>query len=170
MTEPFIGEIRLFGGNFAPQGWLFCNGALLPIADFDTLFTLIGTTYGGDGLETFALPDLQGRGPVHAGSLAGGSTYTLGEEAGVESVTLLPQQLPQHSHPATAGGAPTAIAPTGATWSTQATNAFASGPGAAPMAGAAIGSAGGSQPHDNMPPFLAITYIIAYAGIFPPQP
>src|SRR5688572_23216314 len=99
MGEPFVGEIRMFAGNFAPAGWAFCNGATLPIAENDTLFTLIGTTYGGDGQETFNLPDLQGRVPVHQGQGPGISqNYTIGEKAGVESVTLTVQQIPIHSH------------------------------------------------------------------------
>jgi microcystin-dependent protein len=170
MTDYFIGEIRIFGGNFAPAGWAFCDGSLLAIAENDTLFTLIGTTYGGDGESTFALPDLRGRGPVHAGRLGGtGPQYIAGEAAGVEEVTLVPQQLPVHSHPATAGGAPTATTPAGATWSSQSTNAFAAGPATAAMAPGAIATSGHSQAHDNMPPYVAVTYIIALQGIFPPQ-
>src|SRR5438128_10172431 len=98
MSQPYVGEIRMFGGNFAPAGWAFCQGQLIPISQNDTLFNLIGTTYGGDGQETFALPDLQGRAPVHMGTAATGTTYQIGEKAGVESVTLTTQQIPVHSH------------------------------------------------------------------------
>src|SRR6266699_1246250 len=97
MSDPFIGEIRMFGGNFAPNGWAFCSGQTLPISEYDTLFTLIGTTYGGDGQSTFALPDLRGRLPVHQGTSTGG-TFTLGEAAGVETITLTLQQIPAHTH------------------------------------------------------------------------
>src|SRR6266480_5292182 len=113
MGEPFVGEIRMFGGNFAPAGWAFCQGQLMPISENETLFNLIGTTYGGDGQETFGIPNLQGRVPMHAGT-GGGITYTLGEMAGVESVTLTTQQIPIHSHPFTASTAgSTATSPSG---------------------------------------------------------
>src|SRR5687768_5904310 len=98
MGQPYIGEIRMFGGNFAPAGWMFCEGQLLPISENDTLFTLIGTTYGGDGQETFALPDLRGRLPLHAGTGSSGTTYQIGEQAGVEQVTLTTNQIPIHNH------------------------------------------------------------------------
>lgn len=168
MSLPFIGEIRLFGGNFAPVGWAFCNGQLLPISEHDALFALIGTTYGGDGQTTFGLPDLQGRSPVHQGSLSG-TTYVMGEAAGVETVTLTTQQIPAHSHRPTAGASPNSTSPAGATWSTQAQLAFATGAPGTPMAAGAMQPAGGSQPHDNMPPYLAISYIIALEGVFPSQ-
>src|SRR5918999_1311119 len=98
MGQPYVGEIRMFGGSFAPAGWVFCNGQSLPISEHETLFTLIGTTYGGDGQETFRVPDLRGRLPIHAGTGSSGTTYALGEAAGVESVTLTTQQIPIHNH------------------------------------------------------------------------
>src|SRR5947208_17026937 len=98
MGQPYVGEIRMFAGNFAPAGWAFCNGQTIPISENDTLFTLIGTTYGGDGQETFALPDLQSRIPIHMGTGSSGTTYQIGEMAGVESVTLTTQQIPSHTH------------------------------------------------------------------------
>jgi microcystin-dependent protein len=173
MGEPFVGEIRMFAGNFAPAGWAFCNGATLPIAENDTLFTLIGTTYGGDGQETFNLPDLQGRVPVHQGQGPGISqNYTIGEKAGVESVTLTVQQIPIHSHAMLASAA-NGQQP-------QPTNGFlaqtnpgfpyvaASQPVTALNAGS-IGPIGGSQPHDNMAPYLTINFIISLFGVFPAQ-
>src|SRR5579871_1637883 len=117
MSSPFIGEIRMFGGNFAPVGWSFCNGALIPISENDVLFNLIGTTYGGDGQETFALPDLQSRVPIHQGSLAGQS-YVLGQTGGAESVTLTTNQIPLHSHvPQANNAAGTSVSPQNSVWS-----------------------------------------------------
>src|SRR6201999_4560318 len=117
MSSPYIGEIRMFGGNFAPAGWAFCNGALLPISENDVLFNLIGTTYGGDGQNTFALPDLQSRVPVHQGTLAG-QTYTLGQTGGSESVTLTTSQIPSHSHvPQANNAAGTSTSPQNSVWS-----------------------------------------------------
>lgn len=165
MSTPYIGEIRMFGGNFAPAGWEFCNGQLLAIAENDTLFQLIGTTYGGDGQSTFALPDLRGRNPIHAGS-----GFVLAQQAGVETVALTTAQIPQHSHTAQAAPGPgNAGPPTNAVWAQSALNQFSSGAGAAPMNAAAIQPAGGSQPHDNMMPFLAVSFIISLFGIFPSQ-
>ncbi len=173
MGEPFIGEIRMFGGNFAPAGWAFCNGALVPISENDTLFNLIGTTYGGDGQETFALPDLQGRVPIHQGQGPGISqNYTLGEKAGVESVTLSIQQVPVHTH------AMLAASQNGQ--QPQPTNGFLAqtNPGfpyvaasqpAVQLNNASVAQIGGSQPHENMAPFLAISFIISLFGVFPSQ-
>src|SRR5689334_17233619 len=115
MAQPYVGEIRMFGGNFAPVGWAFCNGALLPISENETLFNLIGTTYGGDGQSTFALPDLQGRFPMHQGTLAG-TTFTIGEKGGVETVTLTVNQIPTHSHTPNAGTASGSDSPVGNVW------------------------------------------------------
>lgn len=172
MGEPFIGEIRMFGGNFAPAGWAFCQGQLVPISENDSLFTLIGTTYGGDGQSTFALPDLQSRIPIHAGQGPGiTQNYQLGERAGVETVTLTTQQIPIHSHAfiaSTAGATQTSptdqvIAQSGQravyTEDTTTTN----------LAASAIGPVGGSQPHDNVHPYLCITFIISLFGVFPSQ-
>jgi microcystin-dependent protein len=171
MGEPFIGEIRMFGGSFAPAGWAFCNGATIPISENDTLFNLIGTTYGGDGQETFQLPDLQGRVPMHQGTGKDGVTYQLGEKAGVETVTLSVNQIPAHNH--------TLIVSTSAgTQNAPANNSVAASPsvtlfiGDAPdsnLSPNAITPVGGSQPHENLQPYLCITFIISLFGVFPQQ-
>jgi microcystin-dependent protein len=167
VSDPYIGEIRMFGGSFAPAGWAFCNGQLIPISENDALFTLIGTTYGGDGQETFALPDLQGRVPIHQGN-----GFVLGQTAGVESVTLTTQQLPIHNHAWLASQNP------GATTNPPA-NVLASVPAGGSVyiqdqASVALNQQslqpmGGSQPHENMQPFLVISFILSLFGIFPPQ-
>ncbi len=164
MAQPYIGEIRLFAGNFAPAGWQFCNGALLPISEYDTLFALIGTTYGGDGESTFAVPDLQSRVPIHQGN-----GFVLAETGGVESVTLTPTQIPAHSHPLLATTAPgTSNTPAGNLLAqTSSVTPYINDAPTSPMAAASVGSTGGSQPHNNMQPFLAVTYIISLYGIFP---
>jgi microcystin-dependent protein len=173
MSQPFIGEIRMFGGSFAPAGWAFCSGQLMPISQNDALFTLIGTTYGGDGEETFALPDFQGRIPIHQGTGPGiGNTFTIGEKAGVESVTLTVQQIPTHTHVPLCQPAVGANAPTNAFWASHASAQIYSAAG--PSAGtnfnnSALGVTGGSQPHDNMMPFLVVSFIISLFGIFPTQ-
>ena len=165
MAQPYVGEIRMFAGNFAPAGWFFCDGRLLPISEYETLFNLIGTTYGGDGQSTFALPDLRGRVPIHQGN-----GYTLAQTGGVEQVTLTTTQIPAHSHPAlavsTEGNQP---GPAGNVWSASALNAYsATTPDTGhAMSASAISSVGGSQPHENMMPFLAVSFIISLYGIFP---
>jgi microcystin-dependent protein len=170
MGEPFVGEIRMFAGNFAPAGWAFCQGQLIPISQNDTLFTLIGTTYGGDGQETFALPDLQGRAPIHQGTLSG-NTFQIGEQAGVESVTLAIGQIPQHNHAFLAstnnGSQPQ---PQGAVVAKVASGFVYSAfdPGVA-MNGSSVQPIGGSQPHENMMPFLVINFILSLFGVFPTQ-
>jgi microcystin-dependent protein len=160
----------MFGGNFAPAGWMLCQGQILPISEYDTLFNLIGTTYGGDGQSTFALPDLSSRVPVHAGT-SGGVTRSLGESGGVESVTLTTNQIPNHTHAATCvSGTNTgsAATPGGNVWASQAAVAvYANQPPTDNMNVGAVGIAGGSQPHDNMIPFLPINFIISLFGIFP---
>jgi microcystin-dependent protein len=167
MSEPFVGEIRMFGGNFAPQGWAFCEGQLLSIAQNDTLFQLIGTTYGGDGQSTFQLPDFRGRIPVHQGP-----GFTIGDKSGVETVTLTVQQLPAHTHQAqcksTAGELGT---PANAVWAASATDQtiYSNTAPNVNMNSTALPPAGGSQPHNNMAPFLAISFIISLFGIFPSQ-
>ena len=174
MSTPFIGEIRMLGTTFAPAGWAECNGQLLPISENDTLFALLGTVYGGDGEETFGLPDLQGRVPVHVSP--SNPTYIRGEKGGVEAVTLTVAQMPAHNHAPTAAagaGGGTTNTPTNATIladsNTSTTNPFLN-----PSAGtqiqlhaSTIGFAGGSQPHDNIQPTLAITYVISLFGIYP---
>jgi microcystin-dependent protein len=172
MSEPYLGEIRMFGGNFAPIGWALCQGQLLPISENDALFTLIGTTYGGDGQSTFGLPDLQGRAPIHAGQGAGLSNYTPGEKGGAETVTLTVQQIPVHSHQLAASTGAGTTANPGA-------NVLAAGPSGAlyvdgvtptdALAGSALTPVGGSQPHENLMPYVAITYIICLNGLFPSQ-
>nr|WP_314845271.1 tail fiber protein [uncultured Microbacterium sp.] len=169
MSEPYIGEIRMFAGNFAPAGWAFCDGSLLSIAEFETLFVLIGTTYGGDGQQTFAVPDLRGRSPIHAGQSRDGENYVLGQSAGLEKVTLTTQQLPAHAHGATTASAAGATGPSNARWAAQQAAAFSDATPGAQLAADAVSPAGGDQPHENMPPFLALTYIISLFGIFPSQ-
>jgi microcystin-dependent protein len=172
MSDPFIAEIRIFAGNFAPRGWAFCNGQLLPIAQNTALFSLIGTTYGGDGRTTTGLPDLQGRAPMHAGSGPGLTRRLLGERGGVETVTLSEAQMPDHTHQMTASPNP-AEAPGPGTGNALARSVGASvyAPDSSLVSFAAetMPSAGGSQPHNNMQPFLAINFIIALVGIYPPR-
>jgi microcystin-dependent protein len=170
MSTPFVGEIRMFGGNFAPAGWAFCHGQLLAISEFDILFALIGTTYGGDGLSTFALPDLRGRVPVHQGQGPGLSNRFIGQVGGVETVTLTPAQLPPHNHALNATTTPATAAATvgGITAaSTTATNFYGSTPGGGDMAPQALLPTGGGQPHNNIGPSLGLSYIISLFGIFP---
>lgn len=168
MSSPYIGEIRMFGGNFAPAGWAFCDGALMAISENDTLFNLIGTTFGGDGQSTFALPDLQSRIPAHMGSNAGQS-YVLGEAFGEESVTLTVNQIPAHSHVPQASKAGNRAQAVGNIWAGSALNQFSTAAPTITLDPAAISTAGGSQPHDNMSPFLAVNFIISLFGIFPSQ-
>ena len=166
MAQPYVGEIRIFAGNFAPAGWMFCEGQLLPISEYETLFNLIGTTYGGDGQSTFALPDLRGRIPMHFGN-----GFTLAEMGGVETVTLTVSQIPAHSHPYLATTNPgTALDPTanvlGASPSITLLRQQAPTVAFSPSA---ISSVGGSQPHDNFQPYLCVDFIISLFGIFPSQ-
>ncbi|HWZ42549.1 MAG TPA: tail fiber protein [Candidatus Saccharimonadales bacterium] len=165
MSSPFIGEIRMFAGNFAPVGWAFCNGAIIPISQNDALFNLIGTTYGGDGQNTFALPNLQSRVPVHVGP-----NFVLGQAAGVESVTLTTSQIPAHSHvPLCSPNAGSQAGPGNGVWAVAGSNLYADTAPSVAMAPTALGSTGGSQPHDNMVPFLVINFILSLFGIFPSQ-
>ena len=169
MGTPFIGEIRMFGGTFAPAGWAFCDGQLLSIAGNNALFNLIGTTYGGDGVQTFALPDLRGRVPVHEGA-----GFVRGQKAGTEEVTLTVQQIPIHGHPALCvAGSGNQASPANNIWAgTQSgTQIYADPPNAlgaeVPMKANNISPTGGSQPHSNMAPFLCISFIIALVGNVP---
>jgi microcystin-dependent protein len=166
MAQPYVGEIRMFAGNFAPAGWMFCEGQLLPISETETLFQLIGTTYGGDGESTFALPDLRGRIPVHQGNNA-----VLAETGGAEEITLTVQQIPTHSHPLLGS---TALAST----NSPTNNVFAQSTGATifpygtdqpptTLSPSTLGSVGGSQPHTNFQPYLCVDFIISLFGIFP---
>ncbi len=164
MAQPYVGEIRMFAGNFPPAGWFFCEGQLLPISEYETLFQLIGTSYGGDGQETFALPDLRGRLPIHQGS-----GFTLAQTGGVETVTLTPNQIPSHSH---AFQVSTNIANSpnpGNNYlalSSQ-VNAFFGDTPSVNMNAGAVSSVGGNQPHPNMQPYLCVNFIISLFGIFP---
>jgi len=162
MSTPFLGEIKIMSFNFAPKGWAMCNGQLLPINQNQALFSLLGTTYGGDGRTNFALPNLRGRLPIHVG---GG--FVQGEAAGEEAHTLTVSELPQHSHQASASAlSPVQSSPAGALSTNSGRNAYAAAPNAA-MAPQAVSSVGGSQPHDNLSPFLVLNCCIALQGIFP---
>jgi microcystin-dependent protein len=169
MAQPYVGEIRMFGGNFNPNGWMFCEGQLLPIAENEVLFQLIGTTYGGDGESTFALPNLQSRVPMHFGAAASGTTYQLAEMNGTEQVTLTTQQLPAHSHPLVAStGAAQANLPTdNVTAQSSLVNLYSPEDPLAPMAANMLQPVGGSQPHENCQPFLCVNFIISLFGLFP---
>ncbi|NIJ21937.1 microcystin-dependent protein [Sphingomonas naasensis] len=170
MAQPYVGEIRMFAGNFPPNGWMFCEGQLLAISENETLFQLIGTTFGGDGQETFGLPDLRGRAPLHQGTSAG-TTYILGETGGVEEVTLTTQQLPIHTH-AMLGSTNTASGPTPTNLligQSTSIDAFLNAVAGDPMSPQAITPVGGNQPHENMQPYLCVDFIISLFGIFPSQ-
>src|SRR5437868_6438659 len=168
MSSPFVGEIRMFGGNFAPVGWAFCDGALVPISENDTLFNLIGTTYGGDGQSTFALPDLRGRIPLHFGQ-----GFTLAETGGVESITLTVSQIPAHSHPLLGSNSiVSSTDPTnnvGGSITVAAVFAYGTDAPLQGMSPSAVSSTGGSQPHNNFQPYLCVDFIISLFGIFPSQ-
>jgi microcystin-dependent protein len=162
MSEPFLGEIKIVSFNFAPKGWALCNGQLLAINQNQALFSLLGTTYGGNGTTTFQLPNLQASMPVHLGN-----GFVQGQIGGQANVTLITSQLPAHTHAAqgVASNATSASA-TGNAWAVTAQNAYAASPNTT-MAPAAAASAGGGQPHPNMPPYLVLNFVIALAGIFP---
>jgi microcystin-dependent protein len=166
MAQPYVGEIRMFAGNFAPAGWMFCEGQLLPISENETLFQLIGTTYGGDGESTFALPDLRGRLPMHQGN-----GFILAETGGAEEITLTVQQIPAHSHPllgSTANASATSPAGNvGGRNTVAAVFQYGNDNPPQPIAPQAVGSVGGSQPHTNFQPYLCINFIISLFGIFP---
>ena len=178
MSQPYVGQILMFGGNFAPVGWMLCAGQLLPISENETLFQLIGTTYGGDGQSTFGLPDLRGRVPIHMGTGNGLSTYVIGQAAGVESVTLNTQQIPTHNHFANAanssgnsktpqgtilaneGGADADKVSIYAPWDNDPANMTT-------MLPAMVQQTGGNQPHENRQPLLVLNFIISLFGVFP---
>jgi len=166
MAQPYVGEIRMFAGNFAPAGWMFCEGQLLPISEYETLFNLIGTTYGGDGQSTFALPDLRGRVPIHFGN-----GFTLAETGGVETVTLTVSQIPAHSHALLATQNAGDQGNPGGNVAAQnaAVKLYVESDPTANAGGSTISSTGGSQPHDNFQPYLCIDFIISLFGIFPSQ-
>lgn len=174
MSTPFIGEIRMFGFGRTPTGWQGCDGSVLSIAENDALFALIGTTYGGDGQTTFAVPDLRGRLPVHQGQGPGLSPYVIGQVAGTETVTLLPQQMPAHTHALLATtAAATSTSPAGMLPATVSGDTFyvntTSGNTGVAMSAQSISPAGGNQPHENTMPTLTVQYCIALYGIFPQQ-
>jgi microcystin-dependent protein len=164
VAQPYVGEIRMFAGNFAPAGWMFCQGQLLPISENETLFQLIGTTYGGDGESTFQLPDLRGRLPIHQGN-----GFILAETGGAEAITLTTQQMPAHTHPFLGSASDGNVINAGGNVPANSLN-ITPYVNAAPdgnMAPAAVGSTGGSQPHTNFQPYLCIDFIISLFGIFP---
>lgn len=161
--EQYIGEIRMFSGNFAPMGWLLCQGQLLPISGNEALFSLLGTTFGGDGQTNFALPDLRGRVPLHVSQ-----AYPQGQKGGSETVTLTAQQLPAHTHTVGAQvAAGTSTHPEGALWAQASVSAFAAVNANQPMNPQAVAATGGNQPHENMMPFLCVNFIIATEGLYP---
>lgn len=177
-SAPFVGEICIFPFNFAPKGWAFCDGQLLPISQNTALFSLLGTFYGGDGKSTFALPNLQGMVPIHAGQGPGLSLYDLGQTGGTEYVTLLPFEIPAHSHSiqyGTSGGFQES--PAGQIWKDTGGRrgglAYTTPPinqtDSVPMGAQAILPVGGSQPHNNMQPYMTLNFCIATQGIFPPR-
>ena len=164
MAQPFIGEIKMVSFNFPPKGWAFCNGQLMPISQAEALFNLIGTTYGGDGQATFALPNLQSRLPIHQ---SGG--FIIGQLGGTETVTLTLNEIPMHTHALSAQtAAGSGPSPAGGVWASSALEQFSTGAPTTSMA-ALLENAGGDQPHSNVPPYLALNYIIALEGIFPSQ-
>ncbi len=162
MTEPFIGEIQLFGFQFAPRGWALCNGQLLPIAQNQALFSLLGTMYGGNGQTTFALPNLRGRVPLHVDA-----GLVQGEQGGEESHTLSTSEMPAHTHlPIASSATASSPSPANATWTNMGTASYARSPNTQ-LAGNAIAATGGSQPHENRSPFLTVNFCIALQGIYP---
>lgn len=173
MSDPFVAEIRMFGCNFAPTGWAQCNGQLLPLSQNTALFSLLGTTYGGNGQSTFALPNLQGSVPVNSGQGPGLSDYFLGQSGGSETVTLLSTEMPNHPHAMMASSQPGEDATPTAEALARSVNASLYQPttnaNVVPLSGQAVAPAGSSQPHNNMMPYLVINFCIALQGIFPPR-
>ena len=164
MAQPYVGEIRMFAGNFAPAGWMFCEGQLLPISENETLFQLIGTTYGGDGQSTFALPDLRGRIPIHQGN-----GFILAETGGAEEITLTINQIPAHSHPylVSLDGGTSPNAATSMIAQSPSSKLFVQDVAAVNFSAQALGPVGGSQPHTNFQPYLCVDFIISLFGLFP---
>jgi microcystin-dependent protein len=175
LSDQFVAEIRIFGGNFAPKGWAMCNGQLLAISQNTALFSLLGTYYGGDGKSNFALPNLQGTAPLQQGQSPGLSQYYLGQAGGEQAVTLITSEMPSHRHSAgattTVGDqlSPSATVPA-IPGQTRGAVAYAKGTADTTLAPKALGVSGGSLPHNNMPPFLVLNFIIALQGIYPPRP
>ena len=167
MSEPFLGEIRLISFGFPPKGWAFCVGQLLPINQNQALFSILGTTYGGDGRTTFALPDLRDRTAINFGQGPGLSNYVLGQNGGQPAVTLTIPEMPAHTHQAQGNNSPGAASVVNGNWAASTANAYSTVPANAVMDPSAVGLEGNSQPHQNMPPYLAVNYVIALVGIFP---
>jgi microcystin-dependent protein len=170
MSNNFVGEVRLVGFNFAPYGWNICNGQLLPISEYATLYNLIGTTYGGDGVQTFGIPNLQGRVTVHQGQLSGGSAYVMGQMSGSENVTITSNTYPNHTHPFVCSSNDASSSAPGGNTVGGAIKMYDAATPTTPMSGAMIGvSAGSSLPHTNLQPFVALNWVIAFFGIYPSQ-
>lgn len=169
MAVPYLGEIRMFAFGRTPNGWQQCDGSLLPISTYDALFALIGTTYGGDGQTTFAVPDLRGRAPIHQGAGPGLGNYAIGQTAGSETVTLTVPQLPAHAHAVAATGAATLSSPEGRRYGTTIAPTYVDTLATGQFAPEASALVGGSLPHNNMMPSLTVSFAIATAGIFPQQ-
>ena len=174
MASPFVAEIRIFPFNFAPKGWAFCDGQILPLSQNTALFSLLGTTYGGDGKSNFALPNLQGCAALNAGQGAGLSLYDLGETGGEQTVTLLSSEMASHNHPSSCASPPGSLpSPAGNAWAVvggRNAKAYATAGGSqVNMSPGAIGPTGGSQPHNNMPPYLTLNFCIALQGVYPPR-
>jgi len=169
MPEPYVGEIRMFAGKFAPAGWMFCNGATVPISEYDMLFALIGTTYGGDGVTSFNLPNLASRAPIHMGTGPDGTSYPIGDMVGEEQVTLTMPQMPTHTHAliATTNPATDESPANDVLAASKIANMYIQDSPDGALYGPTVGMSGGMQPHQNMQPFLAINFIISLAGIFP---
>jgi len=166
MAQPYVGEVRIFAGNFAPAGWMLCEGQILPISEYETLFALVGTTYGGDGQSTFALPDLRGRVPIHMGN-----GFTLAETGGAEAITLTSPQIAAHTHPllASTNNASSASASGNLLAQTPSYTPYIAAPANTPLSANAISATGGNQPHNNFQPYLCVNFIISLFGIFPSQ-
>ena len=174
MSDQFVAEIRMFAGNFAPSGWALCNGQILPISQNTALFSLLGVMYGGNGTSNFALPNLQGSAPLGYGQGPGLSSRVQGQAGGEPTVTLLTAQIPAHTHAAQAATAGGLDSPAGTVWGEAQLgktplNIYAPKPGNVPMSTQALGFVGGGQPHNNLPPYLCLNFIIALTGIFPPR-
>ncbi len=172
MGQSYVGEMRIFAGNFAPVDWMFCEGQLVSITDYDALFSLIGTTYGGDGVKTFALPDMRGRISLHIGQSPGLPNYVMGQKGGVETVTLTVATMPSHTHPynasTNAGTGPTPVGAVAA--SSNTVKIYKAAAPATPMDANSLAATGGNQPHDNVQPYICINYIISMVGIYPTKP
>jgi len=170
--DPFVAEIRIFPFNFAPKGWAFCDGQLLPLSQNTALFSLLGTTYGGDGKSNFALPDMQGNAPMHPGQGPGLSLHDLGETGGSDTVSLLQSEIPSHAHTARASSDPSTVqdpSPVRSWARSQPGFAYIAGNPNVSMAGEALAPAGGDQPHNNLQPYLTLNFCIALQGVFPPR-